>query len=240
MVFRKKQFRKKFPKRKRAWRRGRKYVKRKTMYATSKMIYKISLACQNDTIVIPPDSVNPGTYYTYEFSPSLSDIDVSELSAFTEIYDEFKIVGVTFSLRPRGNIAFTNNSVQPGTGLILSNQTGSRYYSVLDPSDLKPLLTPDSAREYTNCKVIDSWRPHRRTYKSSVPSLTYDVNNNPYLKVEGPRWMQLEPQAIAGTNYDDTILAHIGCKLIWDLNETNSSFVYDLYIKLHCMFRVKK
>lgn len=211
--------------------RAKQFKKPKVAYATPKMIYAVPLRAQDQTALITANPGATGAHETFEYSVSLSDIVSTELAAFTELYDEFKITGFKIQLRPRGNLA--------GTGSTGQNM-GFQFYSVEDFTDLNPLSSVDAALEYANVKLHKSWKGMTRYIKCKVPKLTLDVNNNPVLKVENPGWLQLQPQIIAGTNYDNTIVAHLGCKLIFDYNLNDEDVIFDQFVTLYVQFKTKK
>lgn len=197
--------------------------RRQALYATPKMIYKIPLQVAKMTLVV----ANAGQS-TFEFGVSLSDIVSGDLTAFQALYDEFKITGFKWKLVPRGNNA------------PVGTNTGFMYYSVLDRTDTNALTSVDAALEYPNCRKHKSWRTNSRYIPAYCPKLIHDVNNNPMLTIEKPRWLQLNTQTIGGTVYDDTIVSHIGCKIITDVNNGTNPITFDFYITMYCQFRNKK
>jgi len=211
----------------RKYRAGRKKlrVRRKTIiHATPRMIYDIQLNSQALTF-----TVGAANWNSYTFSPSLSNVAGNDLTAFQNLYDEFKITGFTWMLKARGNIAF--GSIGP---------QGFQYYSVLDYSDSNTLANVNEALEYRNVRYHKSFRDAKRYVPCMCPQLIRDVNNNPLLVVVKPRWMQLTPQVIGGLNYDDTLVAMLGCKIITETNNNANPVTFDLYVKLHVQFRNKK
>jgi len=219
-----------YRKRKPAARRPKRaYKKAKVIYATDKLIYKAKLRCAPIELQLPANAS-----LQYECEPSLSDIQASELAAFTELYDEFKITGVTTEIMPRGNEA---TLVQSMAG---SNHTlGFNYYSVLDNTDVNSITVPE-AFEYASVKNHVSWRKMKRYYKSYTPVLTHDLNNNPLINVKPSGWLQLTPQTIGGVTYDNTIIAHIGMKITGEPNLNSYTQKFDMIHTLHVQFRNKK
>lgn len=205
------------------------------MYATPRMIYKIPLNLEKLEI-----EVLAGTVKTFNFNISLEDIAGNDLTAFINLYDEFKITGFKWTLKPRGNVAnanFTSEAI--GLGEIYDN-IGIQYYSVLDHTDVENLLDADEALEYASCKKHVSWKPASRYVPAYCPTLTKDVDANNMLTVRRPPWLQLKTQTILGTQYNQVQVAHIGCKLFFEENPNQTSIFFDLYIKAYCMFRNKK
>jgi len=226
-------------------RKYRKYNKRRAartarrgkaiIYATPKMIYKLPLNLEKLEI-----EVLAGTVKTFNFNISLEDIAGNDLTAFINLYDEFKITGFTWTLKPRGNVAnanFTSEAI--GLGEIYDN-VGIQYYSVLDHTDVTNLLDADEALEYASCRKHVSWKPASRYVPAYCPVLTKDVDANNMLTVRRPPWLQLSTQTIGGTVYNQVQVAHIGCKLFFEENPNQTSIFFDLYIKAYCMFRNKK
>lgn len=231
MVFRKKTYRKRpF---KKSYRKKNYKKTKKANFANPKMIYKIPLKIADDVLIIPSDPTGALPRVTEEFAISLDDLNVLELTAFTELYDEFKITGFKVQYRPRGNMNTAAGPVQ-----------GFQFYSVLDGTDLVPLADSQAALQYTNCKKHYSWKGMSRYVKCTVPVLTVDVNGNPMLKVEQPRWMQLLPQTIAvggvPTIYDNATVAHIGLKTIFENNTNTTAVTFDTYVTVYVQFRNKK
>lgn len=218
-------------------RNARKYARKRRMviYATPKMIYKASLQGLPLAFTVPIASSY--TYYPFVFEISLSDLVSNEITAFQNLYDEFKITGFTWTISPRGNIANSAPADPTTTGTL---QKGFHYYSVLDHTDVEDLATPDEALEFASCKRHCSWRQASRYVPAYCPRLTHDINNNPMLVVDKPRWLQIATQTIAGTSYNQQNVNHIGCKIICETNFNNDEVVMDLYYKIHVMFRNKK
>lgn len=229
MAIRKKIFRRKRLNKKRNYRK-RKMV----MYATPRMVYKISLQSIASIVTIPG-----GSTHTYQFEPSLSDIVSNDLTAFDSLYDEFRITGFTWKLVPMGNVA-NANFTSDVLGSAIYDNIGLLYYSVLDHTDVVPLTSSDQALEYRNCKTHRSWMTNKRYCPATVPRLTKDVNNNPLLVTQKPTWMQIKSQTIGGTLYDNKEVAHIGCKLYFEENLSATDLDLNLFITLHCEFRNKK
>jgi len=215
-------------------RAARVYARRKkAIYATPRMVYKISLQTIASILTIPG-----GSTLKYEFEPSLSDVVSNDLTAFENLYDEFRITGFTWKLVPMGNVANTNFTSDV-LGSAVYDNIGLLYYSVLDHTDVVPLTSSDQALEYRNCKTHRSWRTNKRYCPATVPRLTKDVNNNPLLVTQKPSWMQIKSQTIGGTTYDNKEVAHIGCKLYFEENLNATDLELNLFITLHCEFRNK-
>jgi len=210
----------------------KKYIaKTRTVTLGPKTILSQKLRGEAAQVTVAANPGITGPYVNLEYSVSLSDIVSNELAAYTELYDEFKITGFRVSLKPRGNLA------SPGsTG---ANQ-GFNFYSVIDYTDLQSLSTVSEALEYANVRTHQSWRTFSRYVSCKIPKLIQDINQNPVLKVESPAWMQLAPQMIAGTNYDNTIVAHLGLKLIFEYNPNTTDVIFDEFLTIFVKFRTKK
>lgn len=195
----------------------------KVLHATAKSVMDITLNVNPQVLTVATTAAA-----NVVFSPSLSSITSGDLSAYQALYDEFKIRGFTYELRPRGNISTAIGPV------------GFQIYHVLDFTDDTALSTVSDALEYNNCKKSASWKRFRRYVPCMCPQLIKDVNNNPMLITVRPRWMQTTSQTIGGTAYNDVITAVIGAKFISDANPSASTWTADLYVKLHVSFRNKK
>lgn len=227
-------------------RKNRKYNKRRgarvyarkrkmVIYATPKMIYKVPLNLEKGTI-----QISAGAIKTFNFNISLEDIAGNDLTAFINLYDEFRITGFTWTLKPRGNVAnasFTSEAI--GLGEIYDN-IGLQYYSVLDHTDVENLADADEALEYITCRKHVSWKTNSRYVPAYTPLLVKDVDNNPMLSVKRSSWLQLKTQTIGGTVYNQVQTAHIGCKLFFEQNQNQTDMFLDLYIKAYVLFRNKK
>lgn len=215
---------------------AKKYMRRRkiTRFATTKMIYKARLQATTLAFTIPIAATT--TAYSFVFQVSLSDIVSNEITAFTNLYDEFKISGFTWTLAPRGNIA---NSAPADPAVTGTLQKGFHYYSVLDHSDANTLSTVNQALEYASCRRHNSWTRAKRYVPAYCPRLTRDVSDNPMLVVEKPKWLQLSTQTIAGTVYNQLNVDHIGCKIICETNYNNDEVIFDLYTNINVMFRNK-
>jgi len=198
--------------------------KKKVMYATPKMIYAITLQAPVTTF-----TVSSGTSNVEAFSWSFGEIVANDIDALMNLYDEIKITGVTVEIKPRGNVA--------QAGLVADG--GFQYYTVQDSTDDNTLASTSEALEYANVRTHQSWRPMKRYVKVTVPKLLKDCNNNPLLTVEAPKWLQLRQQIIGGVTYNNAIVAHLGLKLITEVNEGDESHIFDVYQKYHCLFRNK-
>jgi len=210
----------------RKFRLRRRRIPRNIAHANPKMIYDIVLNAKVTTLVIPAAGG------VFNFAPSLSNVASTDLGAFQELYDEFKITGFSWQLIPRGNV------ISPYANA--TTNTGYTYFSVIDYTDTNTLASADDALEYSTCKKHSSWKKAGRKVACMVPQLIHDCNNNPMITVVKPRWMQLETQTISGTPYDDTIVAHLGCKLFFPATVNLVGQIYDKFLKLHVQFKNKK
>jgi len=215
--------------------RRRKVVrtKRKKMYkkriprltfANPRMIYKAKLTAGSSAITVPT-----GQGFVSAQSYSFGDIVPDDLDGFIKLYDEIKITGVKIQIIPRGNVA------QAG----LTQDQGFIYYSVIDYSDDNTLSTVDEALQYASCRKHFSWRPMARYFPVKCPVLLKDVNNTNMIQTQQPQWLQLLPQTIVGTSYNNANVAHLGLKLISNINESDEDIIFDVYAHLYCQFRNK-
>lgn len=101
-----------------------------------------------------------GTYFG-----SLNQI--SGVSDFTGLYDQFKILGLKWSLIPRGN----SSDISPsGT----SAQQSVGVFSVIDYNDSTALTSLNQAVQYANLKMTRSHQVHSRYFK---PRITPTIEN---------------------------------------------------------------
>jgi len=216
---------------------AKKYMRKKkiTRFATTKMIYKATLREEKAEITVPIATTTQ--YYPFVFQESLSDLVGNDIAGFAALYDEFKITGFTWNIRPRGNYTTSAPSDPETVGTL---NKGFQYYSVLDHSDVNTLADPNEALEFASCKIHNTWKPASRYVPAYMPRLTHDVNNNPMIIVDRPKWLQMDTQTIGGVGYDQTLINHIGCKLLFESNFNSDEVVLDLYVKIHVQFRNKK
>lgn len=203
----------------------KRYGRKKTQNITAQnKVFKAKLKLAQNVFTHPTGIID-----TIEYAPSLSNMANPELTAYMELYDEFKITGFTVELRPRQN-----------TTSYTAGNIGNTFYSVIDHTDVRPLASAAEALEYSNCRTHKSWRTFKRYAPVKVPKLLLDIQNTPLLRVDPPTWMQTLPQLIAGTNYDNTLVAHLGMKLFFEINNNAQSLVYDEILTLNVSFRNKK
>jgi len=215
--------------------RRRKVVrtKRKKMYkkriprltfANPRMIYKAKLPVAIDTVVTPT-----GQMFVSAQTYSFGDIIPDDIDGFIKLYDEIKITGVKIQIIPRGNVAAASDVI---------NQ-GFVYYSVIDYSDDNTLPDVNTALQYSTCRKHYSWKPMSRYFPVKCPVLLKDVNNTNMIQTQNPQWLQLLPQTIVGTSYNNANVAHLGLKLISNVNESDEDVTLDVYAHLYCQFRNK-
>lgn len=208
----------------------RKIVRRKRVYRKKTMLRKKTVpktvkaykragnyVRQAFTVLDTAITAIPGAPFTYDYSPSLVNIQAAELAAYQELYDEYRIVKCILDIRPNTLIGDTNDSM--------------RVYSVIDKNDSGSLPNVGTALAYNNCQIRTSSSKHC-VYRSFVPSLTIriaDVNGTSFFQEQTPKFI----------NIQNTNVAHLGAKVISDNNPSQQNLVFNSYITLLVEFRTK-
>nr|WAE42248.1 MAG: capsid protein [Cressdnaviricota sp.] len=164
-----------------------------------------------------------GTALYYDFAPSISNMNASDLTAYANLYDEYRIKKCR--LRIRYNTNFANLSTLPSW----------QVYSVIDRNDETSLTSLDQALGYNNCvvkKTTDYWCVNR-TFVPSVTVKLTDVNGNSYLQEQKPQWIQL------ANNFFNQVIAHLGCKVISEVQSSGMTVTAEIYTDIMVEFRNK-
>jgi hypothetical protein len=105
-------------------------------------------------------SASSSTSNSYYFS--LNDID--ETTAYTGLFDQYRIDAIVFRIIPMQNaIGLTTNSTT----------TPVRFYSVIDYDDAGTLATEAIARAYESCVITAPGMPTTRVFKPRMALAAY-------------------------------------------------------------------
>ena len=129
--------------------------------------------------IVPASSAVP-TFAAYSFSlQNLQGAAVPNTAGytdFTNLYDQYKIVGIKFMLIPPTNMA---------------NVAGSQrfqIYSVIDRDDSAFLTGIEQAMQYSTFKMTVNTKTHTTYFKPSTSEKITDINGTTFIKVTGPSW----------------------------------------------------
>lgn len=151
-------------------------------------------------------TITPSTYFHDVCDQSISDIDFNELTAFQQLYDEYRIIYVQYKLEAY-NHSYENANYSP-----------TIFYSVLDKTDVSLLGTVDQALDYTNCLThrVDKTKRYIfvRGFKPYLPQYV-NTTSNVITKVSKPfPWLELSSNMAAPPVYNNLDAPAIGIKII--------------------------
>lgn len=129
--------------------------------------------CRMMTTSSPGITTSSSAAVANGYTFSLSDLDLA--SAFTGLFDQYKIEAVRFIIKPY------NNAV----GLVTNTTTTlPPLYVVIDYDNVTPLSTAAVAREYDNCMLIGSGESACRTFKPRMALGAYNGTFSGFANVE--------------------------------------------------------
>jgi len=143
--------------------------------------------------------------------------NLNQDASFQALFDQYQIVAVDFTVRPRCNafVATATSSPPP-------------LYLVIDYDNVTALSSAAQATEFSTCAIVEVYQSCRRVFKPRLAAAAYATAGagfTGYLNTTG--WVD--------SAYDT--VQHYGVK--WFLPQCTASFTpeWDLDIKLHLMFR---
>lgn len=143
--------------------------------------------------------------------------DLPDVTDFTALYDQYKILGVKVQWLPRGN-----SSELATAGNI------SRFFSVIDRDDDATPSSIDQLCQYESLKVTNSTSLHKRYFKPSVRREIATGLGTTASEVAMSPWID-----VTNTN-----VKHYGCKIaVQGPNAVGTQIFYDAMVTMYLAFR---
>lgn len=183
---------------------------------------------QSFTVLSQQLTITNGDTINASYSPSLSNIESGDLTAYTSLYDEFRIKSITVDIQSLDTVN-TDSTTFP-----------FRIYSVIDKTDSNE-ITVAEAMQYNNVQKRRSTDKHP-VYRTWVPSpsiVLQDVNGTHFIQQQRPQWMQLADQEVFSTATSGITVAQLGLKVISEPNQGAEAQLFDVYITYRVQFKVK-
>jgi len=163
-------------------------------------------------IYVPDFVAQLATDNTFNFIPQLNLIP--NYTEFTALFDQYRFLGVKFTLIPRFNI--TNASLSTGT--LPSQIMSALDYDGTGPTNLTAI------QQYQTLKVTRGTATHKRYFKPAVLTMLYETSTS---TAYGPKWKQwIDASNVQVPHYGlygiipGAALAPTNPPMTWDLQAT--------------------
>lgn len=164
---------------------------------------------------VAPITVASGAAISQVYSPSLGNIPSP--TDFTNLFDMYKITGLTISLTPNTDM---NSMGQP-----FINQRFN-LFSVIDYNDLNT-ITVAQAEQYQNCKRTISTKTHSRYFVPRIALTQTDVSATSFVASYESPWISTS----------NTNVAHGFLKVISDINPNAGSAYFTVNVTMYMKFK---
>lgn len=143
--------------------------------------------------------------------------DLPDVTDFTALYDQYKILGIKVEWLPRGN----NSDIQAQNSI-------SRFFSVIDRDDDNGPASIDQLTQYESCKMTNTTQTHKRYFRPSIRVEVPLASGGTGFAIKGPTWIDT-------TN---TNVKHYGLKVgVQGALSGTGSIFFDAQLTMYLAFR---